>query len=320
MKKYILTTGPALLYKVPLQEVHSEKNIYRINGAHGSIEDIDKTVTEIRRQIKNADILIDLPGNKIRTKNLKKALLVKKDEFFEIPSNNFNYPQYYSHLKKGMIVWANDSILKFIVEDANEKRIRFLSKSTGVLDNNKGMHVRGIHGGIPFLFQKDKGLIELCNKRNISYIGLSFVRTVENIKEVKALLNTECKLISKVETKDAVKNLQSILNEVEYILVDRGDLSTEIGVERVPQFQKYIIEMALYNSKKVFLATQILKNMESKPIPTIAEINDLYTSMKMGVYGIQMSEETAVGEYVCECVNVLRKMDEEIGRETLMIE
>lgn len=319
MKRFILTTGPSLLHAVPLQEVHSPKNIYRINGAHGFVEKIDATITEIRQQVPQADILIDLPGNKVRTKGVSAPIKVRQGEPFEIPSNKFNYAGFYQHLKKGMTVWANDSTLKFIVESADEKKITFMSCSTGELQNNKGMHVRGIHAGMPFLFDKDKQLIELCKKRQVPFIGLSFVRSAEDIRVAKALIGTAWRgtLISKVETKEAVADLQAILDEVDYILIDRGDLSTDIGVEKVPSYQKYIVEMALYNSKKVFLATQVLKNMELNPIPTIAEINDLYTELKMGVYGVQMSEETAVGKYVKECVRVLERMNEEIQREKL---
>lgn len=317
MKRYILTVGPSLLNETPLTELHLKKNIYRINGAHGSIEDIENTVNKIRSQVAEADILIDLPGNKVRTKDFIEPMHVVKDEMFEIPSCKFNYTGYYKHLKKGMVVWANDSTLKFIVEDANETRIKFMSESTGILQNNKGMHVRGIHDNIPFLFDKDKQLIELCNRMNITFIGLSFVRTAENIKKAKALIQNST-VISKVETLEAVQNLNDILEEVEYILIDRGDLSTDIGIEKVPQYQKYIIETSLYNSKKVFLATQVLKNMEAKPVPTIAEINDLWTVSKMGVYGVQMSEETAVGMYVRECVDVLERMDEEIIHEKII--
>lgn len=318
MKKYILTTGPSLLNEVPLKRVHSLKNIYRINGAHGTIEEIRATVLKIRDQIPQADILIDLPGNKVRTKGFIKPLYVEAGKRFEIPSCQFNYQQYYTHLKKGMVVWANDSTLKFVVEEANQERIVFLSESTGYLQNNKGMHVRGIHANIPFLFDKDKELIALCNEMEISFIGLSFVRTVNNIQEVKKLLQpADCDIISKIETKEAVENLQDILDEVSYILIDRGDLSTEIGIEKVPRYQKHIIEMALYNSKKVFLATQVLKNMEEKPIPTIAEINDLYTVFKMGVFGVQLSEETAVGKHVEKCVEILNMMDREVSSERL---
>ena len=126
------------------------------------------------------------------------------------------------------------------------------------------------------------------------------------------------KVISKIETLDAVKNINQILPLVAYILVDRGDLSTDIGIINIPRYQKYIIEKAQYYDVKVFLATQILKHMETTPLPTIGEIEALYEIYKSGVYGVQMSEETAVGEYVKEVVTILNDMYEGIKEETIV--
>jgi pyruvate kinase len=118
-----------------------------------------------------------------------------------------------------------------------------------------------------------------------------------------------------VETLSAVENVDKILDEVEYILIDRGDLSTDVGLLEVPKYQKYIIEKALFSNRRVFLATQFLKSMEYNPIPTFPEVIDLYNTLKTGIYGVQLSEETAVGKYPKECVEVirdtLRKMKEE---------
>ena len=125
-------------------------------------------------------------------------------------------------------------------------------------------------------------------------------------------------LITKIETLDAVERINHILPLTNYILVDRGDLSTDIGLEKIPRFQKYIIDKALFFDVKVFLATQILKNMETRPIPTIGEIEALYEIYKSGVYGVQMSEETAVGQYVHNCVKVLRIMEEEVMSESIL--
>ena len=150
-------------------------------------------------------------------------------------------------------------------------------------------------------------------------MGLSFVRTPENVKEAQALISQEIQVISKIETIDAVEHINEILPLVKYILVDRGDLSTDIGIEKIPRFQKYIIEKALYFDVKVFLATQVLKNMETKPIPTIGEIEALYEIMKSGVYGVQMSEETAVGRYVPACVQLLEQMNQEILAEKIAL-
>ena len=137
------------------------------------------------------------------------------------------------------------------------------------------------------------------------------------MKEAAALIGGGTKIISKIETIDAVENIAEILPLVRYILVDRGDLSTDIGIAKIPRFQRYIIEKALYADVKIFLATQVLKNMETKPLPTIGEIEALYDIMKSGVYGVQMSEETAVGRYVPECVALLNEMSEEVEKETI---
>ena len=315
MKRYILTVGPSLLHRVALPVIHKPSHIYRINGAHGSIADIEGYIQKIREQVPGADILMDLPGNKIRTKGTH--ISIQEGKKFAIPCAGFNYPEFYQLLKPGMTVWANDSTFEFEVRSVSEKEIVFFSKSTGTLTDNKGVHVRNIHGDLPFLFEKDRELIGLANKHKIAFVGLSFVRDRDDIEAARKLVELSA-IISKVETLAAVKNLNGILEAVEYILVDRGDLSTEIGIENVPHYQQYIMEKARYFDRKIFLATQILKNMETKPIPTIAEINDLYTISKQGVYGIQLSEETAIGEYIEECVEILERMEKTIIREDIL--
>jgi pyruvate kinase len=304
MKKIIVTVGPSLLHNLPISKIHNERNIYRINGAHGSIDDIEDYILEIKRQVPNAQILMDLPGNKIRTENFNYGYIdIKENEEFSINFHQLNYRDFFKHIKIGDEVWANDSIFKFTIKsiDLEVSKITFLSHSTGRLLNNKGFHVRGIHKDIPFLFKKDKKLIELANKYRLDFIGLSFVRDAKDIEDAKKLIKYS-NIISKVETLSAVKNLNDILNKVEFILVDRGDLSTEIGLVKLASYQKNIIEKALFYNKKVFLATQFLKNMEKNPIPTIAEAIDLYNTLKSGIYGIQLSEETAVGKYPKECL------------------
>lgn len=319
MQKYILTTGPALANEVPLSQVHTEKNIYRINGAHGSLADIEAGIKNIRSQVPGAVILMDLPGNKVRTANIEVGIQLEKGKTFTLRNDQFNYPDFYHHLHPGMTAWANDSVFEFEVVSADSEKIVFLSKSDGVLINGKGVHVRGIPQDIPFLFEKDRQLIRLANQYKLDFVGLSFVRTPENVKEAQALISQEIQVISKIETIDAVEHINEILPLVKYILVDRGDLSTDIGIEKIPRFQKYIIEKALYFDVKVFLATQVLKNMETKPIPTIGEIEALYEIMKSGVYGVQMSEETAVGRYVPACVQLLEQMNQEILAEKIAL-
>lgn len=320
MKKIIATVGPSLLHTTPLIDVHNERNIYRINGAHGTIDDIEKYILEIQSQVKDAKILMDLPGNKVRTAGFENGFIdIEENKVFSLSFEQMNYVKFYSHLNVGDTVWANDSIFRFTVQniDTDKKIIELMSHSTGRLLNNKGMHVRGIHKNIPFLFEKDKNLIKLANKHNLYCVGLSFVRTKADVLEAKNLINEGITIISKIETIAAVDNLVDILTEVEYILIDRGDLSTEIGLAKVPAYQKYIIDKALFYGKKVFLATQFLKSMELNPIPTIPEVIDMYNTLKSGVYGIQMSEETAVGKYPKNCLDTIVGLMDEIDNERL---
>jgi pyruvate kinase len=318
MKRYILTVGPSLLKSIPISRIHDGRYIYRINGAHGSERDIKSYIEQIRAQVPGADILMDLPGNKIRTKDIGQ-INVQKGKEFEILNKNFNYPDFYKHLKKGMTVWANDSTLEFEVIDITDEKTKFLSKTTGMLIDNKGIHARDINAGLPFLYDKDRRLIEIANQYAISFVGLSFVRNQNDISEAKELIASGINVISKVETAEAIKNLNDILACVDYILIDRGDLSSEVSIINIPYYQNYIIEKALYFEKRIFLATQILKNMEAKPIPTIAEIDDLYNISKKGVYGIQLSEETAIGEYIEECISILDKVDRGIVLENVVL-
>ena len=317
MKKLIATVGPSLLHKVPLTDIHNQHIIYRINGAHGDIDVIEDTILEIKRQIKDAKILIDLPGNKIRTANFEYGFIeVEEGKEFEIYFHQFNFKDFYKYIKPGDIVLANDSIFKFEVVkiDEENRKIIFKSYSTGKLLNNKGFHIKGVNKKLPFLFEKDKKLIELANRYSIDFVGLSFVRNEKDIKEAKSLIENST-VIAKVETLDAVNNLNKILEEVEFILIDRGDLSTDVGILEVPKYQKLIIEKAVFANKKVFLATQFLKSMELNPVPTFPEVIDLYNTLKTGIYGIQLSEETAVGKYPKECVKLVFDILDKIKSE-----
>lgn len=316
MKKVIVTLGPAVLYNnSTIKEMDNNGFIYRINGAHGNIESVKEYIKEIRRQFSDPSILIDLPGNKIRTKNLIEPIRLQKNKKFRLTSHQTNYKDFFKYVKKDDVVLADDSTLKFVVEDVSDDGISFISESEGLLLSNKGLHIKGVNKELPFLFEIDKELIDIAYKYKISHLGLSFVRTVDDINEAQEMIDKNITIIAKVETMAAVENITDILQAVDYILIDRGDLSTEVGLEKIPYFQKYIIEKALFYNKKIFLATQFLKSMVERPIPSIAEIIDLYNTFKQGVYGIQLSEETAVGKYPMECLEVIKKMIQEIDLE-----
>jgi pyruvate kinase len=311
MKKIIITLGPSTINN-SLNIKHQSNYIYRINGAHSDKESLRKITKILRNKIDNPKILIDLPGNKIRTSNLNKPIVLKAQKIFILKLENTNFPEFVKFIHEDLIVHADDGTLKFQVLNYNDNEITFCSYSDGLLKNGKGLHIRGIHSGIPFLFQKDLELIEMANELALDYVGLSFVRNNNDINQAKKLIDDKISIIPKVETLSAVKNINQILENNNHILIDRGDLSTDVGITKVPIFQNYIIQKARFYNTPVYLATQFLKNMEINPLPTIAEINDLYNTLKLGVSGIQLSEETAVGKYPQECLDIIGLIINEI--------
>jgi pyruvate kinase len=248
---------------------------------------------------------------------LSKPIKVTKGKCFTLTYEQTNFGDFHEYIKPEDVVWASDSTLKFVVKESGKKEITFFSESNGLLENNKGLHVRGIHKDIPFLFQKDLDLLRLASTLRVDFVSLSFVRNKEDIISAKELTGHDIKIIAKIETRSAVDNIQEIFEEVEYINIDRGDLSTEIGLVKVAAYQKYIVEKALFYNKKVFLATQFLKNMISNPVPSISEVVDLYNTFKLGVFGIQLSEETAIGQYPAECLDIISRVIDEIESEVM---
>jgi pyruvate kinase len=318
--RVIVTLGPATLSKEKLKEIDSFGDcIYRINGAHTEGDYAANIIETVRDILPSAEIMIDLPGNKIRTKNLLEPIRLKNNQTIELFDYQINYQGFFTHLKKADIIYANDSELKLEVKEINNSSIKMISHSDGLLLNNKGLHIPGIHENIPFIFDRDKELIHIATRHRVNYISLSYVRTHNDIKIVKDILsnNDKPEIIAKIETAAAVENLDSILEEVDMVNVDRGDLSADIGLIKLGLMQHKIIETALRSNKKIFLATQFLKNMEKSPVPSIAEVIDLYKTIKQGVYGIQLSEETAIGKYAVECVELVFDMYSNCTYETL---
>lgn len=305
--KVIMTLGPSILDEEKLKKIDSYGDcIYRINGAHVDKGQAIKLVEEVRSILPAAKIMIDLPGNKIRTANLSEPIRLIKGEHFTLHDHEVNFPEFKKYLNKGDIVLANDSVFTFEVEEIMEFSIKFLSHSDGLLFSNKGLNAKGIYENMPFISNRDSVFIKLACSSGLDYISLSFVKDAEDVRQVKRMIgDSNIRIIAKIETLLAVHNLDSILDEVESILIDRGDLSTEVGILELAEAQDAIIESAKKKDKDIYLATHFLKNMETKPVPLIPEIIDLTRTLKSGITGIQLSEETAIGKYPLECVKLV---------------
>ncbi len=320
--KIIVTLGPAILNEEKLAEIAQHGScLFRLNGAHTDPENVDKVVELVRGVLPEAKFMLDLPGNKVRLSGLSEPLRLVKDEYIDIHEYQLNFPEFYRYIKPGEIVLAHDSIYRLEVVEVKGKTIRFLSHSDGILLSRKGLHVKGVSDSLPFLFDRDLALIKSACECKLDYLALSFVRNADDIRFAKEMVSKynadECELISKVETSAAVENLDEILTEINAILIDRGDLSADIGIHNLACHQENIISAAKKAGKKIYLATQFLKNMEKHPLPLIAETLDLHKTLKAGISGIQLSEETAVGAYPVQCVEYVFKTLEGIRNEVI---
>jgi pyruvate kinase len=179
-----------------------------------------------------------------------------------------------------------------------------------LLHNNKGLHKKYITKGIGFVSERDRGLIRKAHKAGVASLGVSYARSAEDIRSLRDCLppGYRPRLYIKIETAMAIENLKDIMDQGECFIVDRGDLASEIGLSNIPAAQVKIVEKMLRNGKKIFLATQFLKNMIDQPVPLIAEVNDIATVFSKGVSGIQLSEETAIGKYPLNCVELITAM------------
>ena len=283
--------------------------ILRINGAHVSGPGARALVEAIRGHVgRRAKILIDLPGNKIRTANLPEPLVLEAQRPFTLEARQFNYPGVLEYLRPGDDLLASDGRVRFIVEACDRERARFVAVYNGLLENNKGVHLVGPYPPLPFLFEHDHELIRTAKEMEVEYVGLSYVRHARDVVQARALLEgSGVDVICKIETREACEELEGILPLTSQILIDRGDLSSEIGIYQTPKMERTIAQRAAGLGVKTFVATQILYNMVQYPIPLMAELTALYDIARFAD-GLQLSDETAVGQYPFEVLDVVRQM------------
>ena len=179
---------------------------------------------------------------------------------------------------------------------------------SGNLENNKGVHLVNRKISLEYLTKKDFKAIEIAKKLKIKNFALSFTNTSEDIKKFNSIL-PNCRNIFKLETSQAIKNLDKLFKYGENFLIDRGDLSKDITIEKIPYIQRYIFKKAKkFKKVKIFIATNFLESMIEKPYPTRAEANDIFSSLEIGASGLVLAAETAIGKYPAESVSFIRDM------------
>ena len=313
----IATLGPKTFTESVLSKlVHSGASIFRINGSHESVDQIEIHAKKIRKAAgSKVRILVDLPGNKVRTTGLSKPIPLSIGKAIELYRHQVNYEGFFRVLTEGEELLASDGLIRFEIEGVSDEKIILRCKTNGELGNHKGLHTGAVHN-LPFLFEKDYAILEKAKRADIDYVGVSFVRQREDVEVVRNIVaGSPLQMLVKVETRDAVENLDAILPVVEQILIDRGDLCADIGYVHVPFTQAMVMRKARAKGVKVALATQFLHSMVTRDVPLIAEVEAIYHAVKSGASAIQVSEETSVGDYPDEVVKVVANMIQQALRE-----
>ncbi len=325
--KIVCTIGPATLKKEMLESlVRAGMNVARLNMSHGTHEEKAQTVQDIREIRKRLGlpvaILMDIEGPKLRTGKLKteyvdlkkgsKLVLTVDDVIGDENKISVSYAGLPKDVKPGDTILLNDGLINLKVLSSTDKEINTEVVNGGKITHNRGINVPGVDLGVPTLTEKDLKDIELISQLKPEYVALSFVRKPKDVTDLRNILNEkgfeDARIISKIETKQALDNLESILDVSDGAMVARGDLGAEIASEDLPLAQKRIIKLCNERAIPVITATQMLESMVTNPRPTRAEITDIANAVLDGTDAVMLSEETTIGNYPIEAVNFMDKI------------
>jgi pyruvate kinase len=334
--KIIATVGPACSNPDTLLEMVKEGvDLFRFNFSHGNHEGHKVYFEQVHRINRvhglNVGILADLQGPKIRIGMVKGSSVELKqhsivtitDKESESTADRLfvSYDKLANDVKPGEQILIDDGKLVLKVEQSlNEHEFTTRVIYGGILTSKKGVNLPQSKLTIPSITEKDWSDLEFALKYRASWIALSFVRSADDILNLKKEIKQKhsAKVIAKIEKPEAIENLDEIIEAADGIMVARGDLGVEVPLEKVPLIQKDIIRRCIKASKPVIVATQMMESMIQSPVPTRAEINDVANAMIDGADAVMLSGETSVGKYPIEVIKVLGRIMHHIeGQEVV---
>jgi len=324
--KVVCTIGPATSSRSMLHKlVEAGMNVARLNFSHGTtIEHATqiRLIRSVAREMQTAiGILADLPGPKVRVGKISpEPIDLKEGSFLILTARRLignqrivsvSHPSILKHLGKGDPVFLEDGTVKLEVVKARKGEALCRVVSGGPLSSDKGVNLPGKRLNLRALTPKDVTLLKFAIANGVDFVGISFVSTGRDLLRAKRIMKkaeSKAWIIAKIETRSAVENIDEIVRKANAVMVARGDLGVEMHVEDVPILQKEIIEKSNLAGKPVITATQMLESMVNNPTPTRAEVTDIANAIIDGTDAVMLSEETAVGKYPIEALNVMKKV------------
>jgi pyruvate kinase len=332
--KVIATVGPSCNTEEKLLElVKAGVDIFRLNFSHGTHE-LHKFVIDSVRNINKkygcgVCLLQDLQGPKIRTGEVEnngvellvgeKIIITTENVIGNARKISTSYKLMPKDVKLGDTILIDDGNIELTVEKVIDDEIHCLVKYGGILKSKKGINLPNTAVSEPSLTEKDKEDLLFGLENDIEWIALSFVRSPEDLVEIKRIIKEKgksSKVIAKIEKPEALANIDAIIKEADALMIARGDLGVEIDFEDVPVAQKMIIKKCNIAAKPVIVATQMMESMIVNPRPTRAEVNDVANAVMDGADTVMLSAETASGKYPVETVKamvrIIKRVEENV--------
>jgi len=323
LTKIIATVGPSSENEAMIERlIKTGVNIFRFNFKHNTIDWHRERIERVNQVAKRLGVsigtMIDLQGPSLRVNLPYDKIEVKKGEIYPFGRSIFEKklygiastePSLEEYLKPGDLVLIADGLFRFEVVK-KEGRVYLKSFQDGTIENRKNLNVPDLDLPFSSLINRDFEGLKLASLTEIDFVALSFVRSKEDILVLRREMekyHLKAKIISKIETKKALKNLDEIIEYSDGLMVARGDLGVEISLEEVPYWQKEIINRCLNCGRLVITATQMLESMIKNPLPTRAEISDVANAVYDGTDCLMLSAETATGLYPTEAVSFMAK-------------
>ncbi len=342
--KIVCTIGPVSETEEMLRKlIFAGMNVARLNFSHGDYAEHGERIARIKKVREPMGIpvaiLLDTKGPEIRTGEFKcQEVFLTEGQEFTLTSRDvvgddsicsISYKGLPGDVKAGDVILIDDGLVELKVREVvNGEDIRCTVLNSGVIKKHKGINVPGIRINMPPMTEKDRADIEFGIQKGIDFIAGSFVRTAEDVLAIRQVLKENkaehIQIISKIENREGVDNIDEIIRVSDGIMVARGDLGVEIPAEELPLLQKQIIRKCNKVGKPVITATQMLDSMIRNPRPTRAEVTDIANAILDGTDAIMLSGETAAGKYPVESVETMsqiaRKTEEAMDYSKLLMD
>lgn len=307
----------------------------RINSAHASEAGARRIIENTRAVSGNIAVILDTKGPEIRItamagENALRGIYLQKDQRIlirgarsgdEISDGGtlyFSYRDIARDVPVGSSILIDDGEVELTVVDRNDGELVCRAENHGIVMQRKSVNIPGVAISLPSVTERDRRFIEWATENDVDFIAHSFVRSREDVEAVQRILDerkSDIKIISKIENRQGVDNIDEILEATYGVMVARGDLGVEIAAEHIPVIQRMIVSRAIAAKRPVIIATQMLHTMIHSPRPTRAEVSDIASAIYQRVDAVMLSGETASGEFPLESVATMTRVIDEIERD-----